>query len=75
MVERDLLRSHVVALFLQSALWGIFAVTYLLGAGELLSKDQPNTLVKRNWSLLLANTVMFVLATVVSLHHEAETHR
>ncbi len=75
MVERDLLRSHIVALFLQSALWGVFAVTYLLGAGELLSKDQPSTLAKRNRSLLLANTAMFVLATVVCLHHEAETRR
>ncbi|KAI0753698.1 hypothetical protein C8Q74DRAFT_1373655 [Fomes fomentarius] len=64
MVERDLLRSRIVALFLQSALWGVFAVTYLLGAGGLLSRDQPGTLVKRNRSLLLANTAMFVLATV-----------
>ena len=65
MVQRDLLRSRIARLFLESALWGIFAVLYALGVSELLSGSQPQALARRNRVLISANTVMFLLATVV----------
>ncbi|KAI0683667.1 hypothetical protein C8T65DRAFT_235247 [Cerioporus squamosus] len=62
-VERDLLNSRVVALFLESLLFGAFAVTYMMSVVEMLCGDQPSTLSKRNRRLLGVNTVMFALST------------
>ncbi|KAI0691733.1 hypothetical protein C8Q76DRAFT_660916 [Earliella scabrosa] len=63
MVQRDFLRSRIIRLFLESALWGVFAVLYSVGADGLLSRDQPRALAKRNRLLVFANTTMFLLAT------------
>ena len=38
LVQRDLLHSHIIALFLESA---IFAVTYVLGMWNLVGRTQP----------------------------------
>ncbi|RPD58540.1 hypothetical protein L226DRAFT_147819 [Lentinus tigrinus ALCF2SS1-7] len=62
-VQRDLLNSRVVALFVESMLFGVFAVTYALGVGELLCRNQPGSMSKRNRRLLGVNTLMFALAT------------
>ncbi len=64
-VERDLLNSRIVALVLESMLYGVFMLTYCMGVGELLGSKQPNRLLKRNRMLLVVNTVMFGLATTV----------
>ncbi|TFK88127.1 hypothetical protein K466DRAFT_598915 [Polyporus arcularius HHB13444] len=62
-VEQDLLNSRIVALVLESMLYGVFTLTYCIGVGELLRGNQPNRLLKRNRMLLVVNTVMFGLAT------------
>ncbi len=64
-VERDLLNSRIVALVLESMLYGVFTVTYCIGVGKLLRGNQPNRVLKRNRMLLVVNTVMFGLATTV----------
>ncbi|KAI1795357.1 hypothetical protein LXA43DRAFT_992439 [Ganoderma leucocontextum] len=63
-VERDLLNSRIVGLFLESLVCGIFVVTYSLGAWSLIRRDQPVTLSRRNKTLLGVNTLMLALAVV-----------
>ena len=64
-IEQDLLNSRIVALFLESVLWGVFAVLYTVGDIGLLSGNQPYTLSRREKCSFGVNTLMFVLATTV----------
>ena len=60
--------SVLVSFFLESLLFGAFVVTYTQGTWRLLqvgnARSKPS---RRECAILLASTVMFVLALVVSL--------
>ncbi|KAM5539577.1 hypothetical protein V8D89_006686 [Ganoderma adspersum] len=63
-VERDLLNSRIVGLFLESLVCGIFVVTYSMGTWSLLRRDHRAALSRRNKILIGANTLMLALAVV-----------
>ena len=70
MVTQDLLASHVIGLFLETLLFGIFIVAYSVGTWFLVRGDQPRSLRIRNGILLAANTAMLGLAIAVSPHNK-----
>ncbi|TFK88134.1 hypothetical protein K466DRAFT_662549 [Polyporus arcularius HHB13444] len=61
-VQRDLLNSRIIALFLESMVFGVFAILYATSVCDILCGNQPSTLSKRNKRLLGVNTLMFALA-------------
>ena len=65
-VERDLLNSRIVGLFLESLVCGTFMVTYSLGTWSLLRRDHRVALSRRNKIIIGVNTLMLALAVVVS---------
>ncbi|KAI0351206.1 hypothetical protein OH77DRAFT_1524273 [Trametes cingulata] len=62
--DLSLLTSYVVALFIESLLFGAFCITYTMGAWALLRVGQPGRSSRRDWVILGASTTMLLLALV-----------
>ncbi len=65
-MTRPTLVSGIVAFFVESLLFGMFAVTYGICTWILLFRDRGGSGSTRNLVLFCASTVIFVLALVVS---------
>ena len=65
--------SCILALFIESVLYGVFAVAYGVSTWILLYKRSPQGLFNRDMILFFATTLMFLLATTVriSLHERS----
>lgn len=64
------LTAYIVALFLETLLFGAFTVTYTMGASSLLTTIASRRRSIRAWVLLGASTTMFGLALAVRLLYE-----
>ncbi|EIW62606.1 uncharacterized protein TRAVEDRAFT_42957 [Trametes versicolor FP-101664 SS1] len=61
------LTASIVALFLETLLFGTFAVTYTMGAWSLLKTLASRGRSSRDWVLLATSTTMFGLALVLTI--------
>ena len=72
-MARSTLTSGVIAFFIESLLFGVFAITYGICGWILLLRDKLLCHSARNIVLFVASTLMFMLTLVVSdsLHEVA----
>ncbi|KAI8992756.1 hypothetical protein BD414DRAFT_482116 [Trametes punicea] len=63
-VMRQLLKSCIVSLFIESLFFGAFTIPYTMGMWSLLRLGFPGTPSRRDWAFALASSTMFVLALV-----------
>ncbi|KAI0364025.1 hypothetical protein BV20DRAFT_1057540 [Pilatotrama ljubarskyi] len=62
--DLSLFTSFLVALFLESLLFGAFCITYAMGTWSLLRVGRAGSPSRRDWVVLGASTTMFLLALV-----------